>query len=958
MANTIRATLRWLALAACCWCACAGAWASLPAGEPLLQRFTPVDFKATPYLFGVARDADGRLYVGNADGLLRMQGREWETIPLPHGMAAGTLARGQDGRVYLAGYDSFGVIDTTPDGRAAYHDLRDAVGLKGPARVLGWMGEVIPVADGVYFRAQQSLLFYSFRGRHRQWPLPEKEGGLSPWHGALYNLSKEEGLRRFDDGHFIPVAGSELLHGHRGAELLDQGDSALLLSVGGFFRLRDDRVTALDVPPMPADAGIFSSEIALPGGGFVVGTAGGDLLEYDAGAHLLSRHKVARASIGGLEYDAENGLWASSDDELVRLQLPSPWSRIDVSDLGGVIGDAELHRGALWLGVGARGLARMTDADGTARTEWIPAENRNQIFGLTSTQDGLLVAQDSGIDLISDDDKVVPLVHHEQPAYAVVLSRYDHDLAYAPGDEGVYVLRRHDRQWTLAALLPAPELATQTLIEIAPGVLWVNNTRGLPERWRIDPVKARLLARERFELNPPGGKPDPNQAAQIYALANEIYVAVGTQVYRFNGHAFVPFAGPPFSFMQNPNAFQVLQTPAGAFAYTGNRLYRQGANGFWKREDFGAQPQASQSLLRYGSDGVLRLSVWRSLLQYRPDAKSAVAPPPLAVRLTALHRTDADGRTELLPITPHGSDVFRQDQSLDMQFTVFSAEPGVEYRYRALGLAPNYTDWREHPTIGISGLDQPGDYLIEVEGRTPSGRPVLPMTYAFTIVPKWYQNTVVRLLFVLAALVALWVLIRWRERRQARRFVERQQNLEEKIAERTVALEVANRKLEELATEDGLTGVANRRALESGLQREWRRCLDQRASIALLMIDVDRFKQYNDRHGHLAGDAVLKQVADRLAVGLQPQRELLARYGGEEFCLLLPGIALDAAQQRAETLRKSFDGGGSEVTVSIGVAARVPREDDSPEDLLRAADQMLYEAKRRGRNRVEVADSN
>jgi len=173
-----------------------GAWA-FP-GEPLLQRFTPADFKALPYLFGVARDAEGRLYVGNTDGVLRMQGREWETISLPGGMAGGSLARGEDGRVYLAGYDSFGYIDTAADGRAVYHDLRDAFGLKGAARSLGWMGQVLPVADGIYFRSQHSLLFYGFSGGCRQWRVAEDNSGFSDWHGNLYTLNKDIVLQRLD----------------------------------------------------------------------------------------------------------------------------------------------------------------------------------------------------------------------------------------------------------------------------------------------------------------------------------------------------------------------------------------------------------------------------------------------------------------------------------------------------------------------------------------------------------------------------------------------------------------------------------------------------------------------------------------------------------------------------------------------------------------------------------------
>ena len=116
-------------------CVCAlllgttGARASALDGEPLQQRFTPADFKATPYLFGLTGDAEGRIYVGNIDGVLRFQGHGWQTVELAGGMAGYALARGNDGRIYLAGYDSFGVLDTAANGSAVYRDLRDAFNL-------------------------------------------------------------------------------------------------------------------------------------------------------------------------------------------------------------------------------------------------------------------------------------------------------------------------------------------------------------------------------------------------------------------------------------------------------------------------------------------------------------------------------------------------------------------------------------------------------------------------------------------------------------------------------------------------------------------------------------------------------------------------------------------------------------------------------------------------------------
>jgi diguanylate cyclase (GGDEF)-like protein len=947
----------WL-LAVLGWCLASCAWAGID-GEPLLQRFTPADFKATPYLFSVAIDPDGRVYVGNNDGLLRMQGHEWQTLELPEGMGANELQRGRDQRIYLAGYDSFGVINTAADGSMVYRDLRDAFGLRGNQRALGWFWQILPVSDGMYFYSENQLLLFRFKGKPQRWPIAKGsvQAGFATWHDRIYTQNKERGLLRFDDGQWLPVTNGDLLKSHTGALMIDQGDSALIVTNGGFYRLRGDAVTALNVPPLPTVP--FSLMQVLNDGSFVVGTNGGELLHYDAGAHLLAQMPIAHSSITGLDVDGEGDLWTTTEDELIRLQVGSPWSRLDVGSLGGVVSDCEWHDGSLWLAVGSRGLAKLSESGGQTQVSWIADEAKLQVFSLISTETGLLVGNNNGIDEVDSGDKVRHVLHDElQPVFAIARSHFDADVAYATGQAGVYLLRRQLGHWNLIKSFPAPELASQTLDEIAPGVLWVNNARGLPERWTLDLAHSSLLKRERFPIRAGAVRIDlTSGTTQLMSFGQKVFVQVGRQALRFDGQAFVPFDGPPFSFMQRPNSFAVIDTPVGAFAYTGSLLYHQQADGSWKQIDFGNEPAASQSVLRYGSDGILRLSIWRALLQYRPQTHSPPSLPPLQTRLTAATLIDAQGREQALPVQSGEPVEFSQDHDIQLHFSVFTPEPGIEYRSRIPGLYENFDDWSDTPSLTLSGLEHPGTFRVEIQARAPSGRRIQPLRFAFTVLPRWYQRTVVQLLFVLAALLGLRALQSWRERRREQVYIQRQQDLERKIAERTEALAEANRKLEELATEDSLTGVDNRRALELGLQREWRRCLDQRLSIALLMIDVDQFKQYNDQHGHLAGDVVLKGVADRLAIGLEPQRELLARYGGEEFCLLLPGIQLEAAKRRAESLRQSFETGDSPVTVSIGVAACVPCESDTPEALLRAADTVLYEAKRRGRNRVEVANS-
>jgi diguanylate cyclase (GGDEF)-like protein len=163
--------------------------------------------------------------------------------------------------------------------------------------------------------------------------------------------------------------------------------------------------------------------------------------------------------------------------------------------------------------------------------------------------------------------------------------------------------------------------------------------------------------------------------------------------------------------------------------------------------------------------------------------------------------------------------------------------------------------------------------------------------------------------------------------------------------------------LKRLAQEDPLTGIAHRGAFEDALEREVARARRHGNPLALAILDVDHFKSVNDRYGHLAGDLVLRELAD-LVQPLVRAEQLLARLGGEELALLLPDVPLEKAALFAEKVRHLIEAHASlfheqriSVTVSIGIAALEPG-DLTPEALLARADARLYQAKREGRNRV------
>jgi diguanylate cyclase (GGDEF)-like protein len=301
-----------------------------------------------------------------------------------------------------------------------------------------------------------------------------------------------------------------------------------------------------------------------------------------------------------------------------------------------------------------------------------------------------------------------------------------------------------------------------------------------------------------------------------------------------------------------------------------------------------------------------------------------------------------------------GLTVGSQDRSLAIEFAALNfADPELQrYSYRLQGFDK---DWLETPAsrrvASYTNLP-PGDYVLQLRSAVAGSGWSTPLDLAVHVQPAWYEYGVAR---ALAAIIVLLLIVGFVQMRTTL-LRRRQRELESIVAQRTAQLQLNQENLKNMAYLDVLTGLPNRRAFNDDLRRFIAECGRGQGDFALLLIDLDGFKAINDTVGHGAGDAVLVEVAGRLRTLIR-ETDVAARLGGDEFCVLLAQprdtAAVDSACARIiKRLSDPIVLADRIVVIgaSIGVA-KVPRERaTTPDELHKAADMALYEAKRGGRN--------
>lgn len=952
MGSNARGTVpRWVAAMACIL-ALAPAWgrATLE-GDPPLTRHLP-DVDAYPQNFALAQDAQSIVYVGNYDGVLIFDSERWELLRLPNRDLARSLAFDGVDRVYVGGHDEFGYIKRDAAGREQFHDLTGLfTSLLGEGEDFEDIWDIHVAREGVFFRALRHLFLYEpASGNTRLWRHPGRFGGIVQSGERVVLQFRGEGLRQFVDGEWQPLPGSAPLS-ELAWDFLRLPDGGLLaLAADGKWRAyKDGRVSNFPVPRSFPPSSSISAGTELADGTLVLVSGDGMAYTLDprSGAHRGFRldtgylNEVIPARGGGLLIAAE--------DRLLHLEWPAPWTALGETYGMNSSLVSMVRWGQRWHALTSAGVfALEPGADGAPRfrpLDWTGAEAWD------------LLPLDASTALLAESYDLVQITGRQSRTlsrgalYPRLLRRAlaDPNVVLVGLEPGIAIARRSGGEWRVAIEdHTLDELETSSMVEAEPRVLWLGSDRGGVWRIRFTPGYGAIEETQRFGPGEGITYGEPAGGAVALLADGTLVATTNKGVFRWTGERFTSMDLGGLDVVRDKGEWVELTTaPDGKrWAYSHKHVYRQ-AGGGWRREEIGNVRRGAIESMTFDETGAPIFSSTRAVLRFDASAQAAGdgGDSVASVQLRAVERRDASGAVEALPFD-HALELRDGDFGLRIRFALpdFREVGSTRYATRLAGLEPHLSAWSDANTLQYPRLP-PGNYRLEIMARDSLGRDSRGTPLELSIVPAWYASSRARALWLVLGILALsaltWGWVRWRTVR-----------LERLVAARTSELRAANERLDAMAHLDGLTGVPNRRELDRHLEKMWADCARDGRELAVLALDVDGFKRYNDLHGHQSGDEMLVRLVREATACLNRRSDLLARYGGDEFFVVRTGESLAGARELAETLRRRVEVAALGATVSIGAATRSPKSGGQVRDLVRAADAALYAAKSAGRNRV------
>lgn len=744
-------------------------------------------------------------------------------------------------------------------------------------------------------------------------------------HGDIW-ISTPAGLNRLRDGAFTLYTQKDGLSSEATESLYEDRAGALWIATsgGGVNRFLDGKFSAYTV------SGGLSSNFVRSiyedrEGSLWIGTEGGGINRLRDGkfSAYTKRDGLSSDFVRTLMEGSDSSLWVGTQggglnrikDGNITIYLPEP------GQPGGVMRSlCEDRKGNIWVGT-ARGLMLLQNGGLTRKPGW-PIDTVRAIY--EDRPGALWIGTDTGLVRMSKGKFVKFTTADGLSNNLIMALSEDREgrLWIGTWGGGVNVLK--DGKFT--SFTTAEGLSANVVRVIYPdaeGNIWIGTEGGGLNRFRAGRLSSYSKAT---------GLYDDMVSSILEDGKGNLWMSCNKGVYSVSKKQF--------------DEFDAGRIDALTCASYGE------SDGMISRECNGSNQPAGWR----GRDGRLWFPTMKGVVVINPEEiRTNDQPPPVHIERALIDGVEVNvsRMNELV----HGKGALEFHYSAPS----FLGSDRIKFRFKLEGYDE---DWSEAVTRREAYYTNipPGKYRFMVTACNNDGVwNETGTSFDFYLDPHFYQAW----WFYLLCAVGIGLLVFAGHHLRIRRLEAREERLAELVAERTKELEAVNEKLHQLAILDGLTGIANHRRFREFLDNEWRRAARNSAPISVVLIDIDRFKSYNDTYGHQAGDECLKRVAEALQDAASRPTDLVARYGGEEFVAVLADTDEEGAMEVAEKMRQRVESldivhaesrPGKRITVSAGVASAIPGS-DTPDDLIGAADEALYQAKRSGRNQVRIADA-
>ncbi len=910
-------------------------------------------------VFQIERDSRGIVYLGHESGVLEYDGETWTTLPIGAGkIGRDLLAVGE--RLYVGGYNAFGELVLQADGQRRFFDLTPLFADVLQGREFADIWDIIVTPDGVYFRALRDVFrWHPQTGAVRHWQRPDRFGEIAHRNGETWLQFRGEGFRRLQGDEWQVVTGTERLRDLIHTLLPLDGSDRSWLSTGAtgeWWQLGADGASPALMPAGMASSTNFEHADRLDDGSLALASGEGTVVIVAPDLSGFVEIRLEYGFLGGLKAVPGGAIVAGSRG-FHHITWPSALTVVGESQ--GAVG--ALHGMVTWnqtdyllssagalpalnAGVGMRFSERLIVADQTFMHDLLPLDTERAVL---ASSHRLLLLQDGKTAPISPE-LAYPREFHR--------SAMDSSRVYVTGEDGLRILNLGAAGPTLAAL-PAAETAhrVNSVVEISTSEVWVGSERhGLRQYLRTQQGDWRvslLIAAER------GVRYRGENRASVFELpGGRVVASTSNGLFERKGDRFESLSLGNLGALREVDELWTRVVASGNgnhWAFSDRRLMFSTDGSQWIELPARRLKRGAYRRHMLGEDGEAIFVSDGALVIHQPR-RAQSADVPAAIQLRRITQFGADGARRRLPLNGESALLIESgDHALDFRYALadLSRPQSKVYRARLLGYEREFSDWQEADGYSYFGLAA-GSYQFEAQARDAEGRVSAIRPFALVIAPAWYATWWAKTMWLLLSVIVALAAVRLVVARRTRRLLEQTQRLESTVAERTKALADANRRLDEMAHVDGLTGISNRRRLDLYLADVHAQCVERERPLGILAIDADRFKDYNDRYGHLAGDEVLRKLTSTLLRCLRRSEDLLGRFGGEEFMAILPGASLAVAEELAERMRSEVAAAEIGVTVSIGVASGIPAAQSKPEDNVARADAALYRAKQTGRNRV------